>query len=159
MKILNQHGRIISQPPPVLVKLISTLATKNDLVWPKEYWPAMKFGDGLKLGAVGGHGPIRYEVTRIDPTGLIAFEFRKPIGFCGQHKFEIIKLSDDRTKLEHTIDMRTEGMATLAWVFVIRWLHDALIEDAFNKIENHFSGTVKKTDWNIWVRTLRWILK
>ena len=54
--------------------------------------------------------------------------------------------------------MNTKAIATLTWAFAIRWLHDALIEDAFDKVENFFTGKNNKTEWNIWVRFLREIL-
>ena len=55
--------------------------------------------------------------------------------------------------------MKTNGLGTIAWLLGIRWLHDALIEDAFDKIENQLCGTQKRTEWNWWVRTLRRVLK
>ncbi|MEM1323749.1 MAG: hypothetical protein AAGG75_26040 [Bacteroidota bacterium] len=34
--------------------------------------------------------------------------------------------------------MQAQGTGILAWLLAVRWLHDALIEDAFDKVENHF---------------------
>lgn len=34
--------------------------------------------------------------------------------------------------------MTTTGSASLKWAIAIRWLHDAYIEDAFDKVENQF---------------------
>lgn len=51
--------------------------------------------------------------------------------------------------------MNTSFKATLLWVFVIRWLHDALIEDAFDKVENYFTTNKKVTNYNFWVKRLR----
>ncbi len=45
----------------------------------------------------------------------------------------------------------------LTWPLVIRWLHDALIEDAFDKTENHFLSQKKVTSWSAWVKFLRWL--
>jgi len=38
---------------------------------------------------------------------------------------------------------------------MIRWLHDALIEEAFDKVENYFTGNKKITPYNPWVKFLR----
>ena len=118
----------------------------------------MKFENGLNVGASGGHGPIRYTVLNNDNNGTIIFKFQNPSGFNGTHAFEIIKLNDHKTVIRHTIIMNTKAIATLTWAFAIRWLHDALIEDAFDKVENFFTGKNNKTEWNIWVRFLREIL-
>lgn len=55
--------------------------------------------------------------------------------------------------------MATTGSATLKWVLAIRWLHDAYIEDAFYKVENHFIKDKKNGKWNVWVKLLRKIMK
>jgi len=44
-------------------------------------------------------------------------------------------------------------------IFAIRWLHDALLEDAFDKIENQLCNEEKKSEWTPWVRILRRIMK
>tara|TARA_R110000868_G_scaffold163800_1_gene396124 strand:- start:5285 stop:5716 length:432 start_codon:yes stop_codon:yes gene_type:complete len=134
---------------------LKTLSTENDLIGPKENWPEMKFKDGIQVGAKGGHGPIRYTVEKYDPNEIIQFRFSKPIGFNGIHKFEIRELSDKQTELKHTIDMNTEGKATLKWLFVIRSLHNALLEDGFDKLENIFSNEKRHSEWNIWVKMIR----
>lgn len=37
-------------------------------------------------------------------------------------------------------------------------LHNALIEDAFDKIENNFTLSKKSTEWNFWVKIFRKIM-
>ena len=134
---------------------MKTLATEEDRIWPTEKWPAMTFEDGLKLGAKGGHGPIRYSVETYRPSEVIQFRFSKPNGFNGIHKFEIEPINENETQIKHTIKMQTAGKGTLMWVFGICALHNALIEDAFDKFENNFSENKKSTSWNFWVRFLR----
>ncbi|MEQ9298965.1 MAG: hypothetical protein RIF33_10395 [Cyclobacteriaceae bacterium] len=158
MKVLNIHERIIHQPFEKVAPLLLTLATKNDAVWPKEQWPSMRFRDGLTEGAEGGHGPIRYTVVHYDPPHSATFRFSKPKGFDGTHTLAIEEVASESTKLKHTIDMKTTGAATLSWALAIRWLHDALIEDAFDKLENQLTGLNKRTPWSLWVRTLRKVL-
>lgn len=141
-----------------MVELLNTLSTENDKIWPKEKWPAMKFKGGIKIGAKGGHGPIRYSVEKYNPNEIIQFRFLKPIGFNGIHKFEVKELTEEKTEIKHTIDMNTIGKGTLAWILGIRSLHNALIEDGFDKLENNFSNNKKSTEWNLWVKILRKLL-
>ncbi|PCI00976.1 MAG: hypothetical protein COB81_07910, partial [Flavobacteriaceae bacterium] len=121
----------------------------------KEKWPEMKFKNGIQVGAKGGHGPIRYSVEKYNPNEIIQFRFSKPNGFNGVHKFEIKELDKEKTEIKHTIDMSTTGKGTLIWTFAIRSLHNALIEDGFDKLENNFSNSRKSTEWNLWVRFIR----
>mgnify|MGYP003745620701 FL=1 len=155
MKVLNVHKRIINQPKNEVSEILKTLATENDKIWPKEKWPQMKFKDGIKIGAKGGHGPIRYLVEEYNPNEIIQFRFLKPNGFNGIHKFEINELSKEKTEIKHTLDMNTVGKGTLIWIFGIRSLHNALIEDGLDKLENDFLENKKLSKWNFWLRFLR----
>lgn len=160
MKVNNIHTRIISQPKEKVAKLFETLATTEDKIWPNTKWPKIKFKDGLVVGARGGHGPIRYKVSKIIPHEYVEFQFEKPKNFLGTHAFFLESLGENQTKVSHTIKMNTKGIAaTLQWIFVIRWLHDALLEDALDNIESYFSGETKRTEWSIWVQLLRKLLK
>ncbi|AWV97061.1 hypothetical protein [Arcticibacterium luteifluviistationis] len=158
MKVKNIHKRILKASKQQVEKSMLSLSKVRDEIWPLEKWPAMKFKEGIKIGAKGGHGPIRYTVEKYDPTQIIEFRFSRPRGFDGIHKFEISELSQQEIEITHTIAMETSGKATLTWIFVIRPLHNALMEDAFNKLENGLSNTNKKTKWNIWVKMLRGLL-
>ncbi|WP_443633473.1 hypothetical protein ABXT64_00705 [Candidatus Marifrigoribacter sp. Uisw_064] len=155
MKVLNIHQRTLNQPKSKIAELLKTLSTENDRIWPKEKWPEMKFKDGIKVGAKGGHGPIRYSVEKYNPNEIIQFRFSKPKGFNGIHKFEIKELDKQKTEIKHTIEMTTKGKGTLIWSFAIHSLHNALIEDGFDKIENNFSGDQKSSSWNFWVKFIR----
>lgn len=158
MKIINIHKRLIQEPANKVGLLLDTLATKDDQMLATDKWPAMRLDKGLSIGSKGGHGSIKYFVKSYQPRESICFQFTL-IGFNGYHKFQIIEIDKDKTELMHIIDMHTTGMATLKWVFIIRWLHDAFIEDAFDKIENSFTHKTKKTKWSIWVIFLRKLLK
>ncbi|MDH3649255.1 MAG: hypothetical protein OEQ53_06200 [Saprospiraceae bacterium] len=105
----------------------------------------MRFKDGFKVGSHGGHGPIQYIIRNLTPGEFIEFEFTKPEGFRG-------------VRLTHFLRMRTSTLGGLQWILAIRWLHDALTEDAFDQIENQFSSKTKETEWSPWVKILRRIL-
>lgn len=135
--------------------ILNTLSSNNDKLWPKEKWPPMIFRKGLTVGAIGGHGPIKYSINSYIPGSSIEFTFVKPDGFKGVHRFEVTEIENNKTELKHTIDMMLSGKEILTWHIAIRWLHDALIEDCFDKVENQFSTNEKETKWNLWVVFLR----
>lgn len=159
MKVVNIHKRHILQPKKKVSELFKTLATKNDLVWPCENWPAIRFKDGLNVGNHGGHGRVRYTIVEFEEGEFIKFRFTEPKGFKGTHELKISKLSESKTEISHEIRMKTSLKASLLWVFVIRWLHDALIEEAFDKVENYFNQHKKKAMYNFWVKWLRMYYK
>ena len=159
MKVLNIHKRVINHPKEKVSELLETLSTKNDKIWPYEKWPVIKFRKGLVEGTNGGHGPIRYSIEKYIPKEFIQFKFSKPVGFNGIHKFEILELENGNTELKHTIDMDVVGKGLLTWIIAIRPLHNALLEDALDKVENQYISEKRKTEWTIWVKFLRKILK
>lgn len=158
MKVLNIHIREINQPKSEVAKLFETLSSKNDMMLATDKWPPMRLDKGLQVGSKGGHGPIRYFVTDYQKESAITFQFDLK-GFDGFHTFEINEIAADKTQLKHTIDITTSGWATLKWLFAIRSLHDAYIEDAFDKVENHFTANKKKSQWTSWVRILRKVMR
>lgn len=158
MKVLNIHNRNLHVPKSEVNNLFKTLASDNDMMLATHKWPAMKLDKGLTIGSKGGHGPIKYTLKDYKLENSITFQFDLR-GFNGIHKFEIIELEPNKTLLKHTIDMNTSGKATLKWIFAIRSLHDAFIEDAFDKIENQFTLVNKKSNWSWWVKFLRKVMK
>lgn len=139
--------------------MLSTLATPNDAVIATDKWPRVFLDKGLVAGSVGGHGPIGYVVREYVPGEFVEFIFTKPLGFEGTHKFEMKEMQPGKTEVRHIIQMNVTGKAILQWVLAIRWLHDAFIEDAFDKVENHFAKKKKSTPWNFWVVVLRKVLR
>lgn len=158
MKVLNIHKRMISQPPSVMAELLQTLASRHDRMLATDKWPGMRLDKGLQPGSKGGHGPIRYHVIDYHADASITFRFDMP-GFDGTHRFQFEPADAGATELTHIIDMETSGMATLKWALAIRWLHDAYIEDAFDKVENQFTDKPRTSKWTIWVKVLRFILR
>ena len=159
MNVINIHKRVINQPKENVSKLLETLSTMDDKIWPNEKWPTIRFKNGLKIGSKGGHGIIGYTIVDYIEGEHIKFQFTKPEGFYGTHEFNVIEHNSIQVEINHIIKMNTSGKAIFSWSFVIRWLHDALIENAFDNIENSFSTTKVETKWNFWVKFLRFILK
>ncbi|WP_460218694.1 hypothetical protein [Psychroserpens sp. MEBiC05023] len=156
MKVINVHKRLIPQPLSEVSQLFQTLATSEDKIWPKDNWPAMRFKMGLHIGSKGGHGRVRYTIIEFVEGQHIRFQFSKPDGFEGIHQLCIRRASESTTEIVHEINMITTTLkATLLWVFIIRWLHDALIEDAFDVVENQFTVHKKSRKYSMWVGVLR----
>ena len=158
MKVLNVHSRILHCRPEELKLLLDTLASQDDRVWPIHVWPRMTFKQGVKIGSKGGHGPIRYIITKLVRGAMYQFQFTNPKGFDGHHRFEIDKLNKEGLKITHSIQMRLRGMAIIKWLMVIRPLHNALIEDLFDNIGNRLTGKQQRSEWSLWVKFLRKIL-
>ena len=154
MKFFNVHERTILADPIVAGKLLDGLAGDDDRLWPHENWPAQLFDRPLGVGAVGGHGPIRYEVDAFEPGRLVNYRVRNETGFTGSHWFEVVP-ADDGVRLRHVVSGRAGLLGWLRWVLVIRWLHDALLEDALDKAERQLTGRPASTSWSAWVRLLR----
>ena len=158
MKICNIHERIINRPINQIGLLLDSLSSSKDKLWPHEKWPPMKFDRELREGSKGGHGPIRYYVKNYKPGKRIIFEFTGPSGFHGQHFFELEMKEPKSTIIRHTIDMKIKGPALISWPMLFRPLHDALIEDSFDKLETNLSLSQKNSNWSPWVKLLRWAL-
>lgn len=140
MKVVNVHERTLPAPAGRMAVLIDGLASTEDRLWPRDRWPAMKLDRPLGVGAVGGHGPIRYTVEGYEPGQRVRFRFDAPEGFAGGHRFELEAIGGDRSRLRHVIEMQVGGRAALAWALAIRPLHDALMEDAMDRAEIHAGG-------------------
>ena len=158
MKVINIHDRVIDGSVEQVGKLIDSLATPNDLLWPIDRWVPMKFDRPLGVGAVGGHGPIRYTVESYKPGHNIRFRFTEPRGFLGTHRFEVEPTADGKALLRHVIEMQITGRAFFTWI-VIRPLHDALMEDALDHAEASLGKRMSERRWSCWVKVVRWVIR
>jgi hypothetical protein len=155
MHIRNVHEREFRLPPVAVGALIDSLASREDRLWPAGKWPPMRFDRPLAVGAVGGHGPVRYSVEEYRPSHSILFRFSAPRGFNGTHRFEV----EDRqghTVLRHVIEMRATGPARLSWPLFFRPLHDACLEDCLDRATVSLGIVLlHPARWSIYVRMLR----
>jgi hypothetical protein len=155
MRVHNVHERSLPVPAGRLGELIDALASPDDRLWPHESWPRMRFDRPLGVGAVGGHGPIRYVVDRYEPGRSIRFRFTAPRGVEGTHTLDVID-EPNGSRLRHVVDIEARGRARLSWPLVFRPLHDALLEDALDKAERTVTGAVRRpAKHSIEVRALR----
>jgi hypothetical protein len=158
MQVLNVHERELPAEPGEVGALIDSLASQNDRLWPGALWPAMRFDRPLGVGAVGGHGPIRYVVEAYRPGQWVKFRFTDPHGFDGHHWLEVVPGAAHCSLLRHTIRMRVFGPALLSWPLAIRYLHDALLEDALALAQASLGATPLVRPWSPWVKFLRWAM-
>lgn len=158
MKVLNIHEREFEADYEQVAKLIDSLSSEDDLLWPNQCWPRMKFDRPLSVGAKGGHGPIGYFVESYTPGQSIKFCFTSPNGFNGFHRFDALKSAQYAVLLRHTIEMKLKGSALLIWPLVIRPLHDALIEDALSTAQASLGVAPERRPWSKWVKIIRWIM-
>ncbi|MCA1674761.1 MAG: SRPBCC family protein [Actinobacteria bacterium] len=135
MNVVNVHERDFPANA-ALGSLVDELASgAEDRLWPWEQWPAMRFDRPLQEGAVGGHGPIRYDVEEYEHGQRVRFRFTRPGGFFGFHEYRVLPMRDRRT-LQHVLRMRTTGWAQLTWPLIFEPMHNALIEDSLSTRQN-----------------------
>jgi len=65
----------------------------------------------------------------------IVFRFTNPPGFHGTHRFDVQEVGPGAVRLRHVVAVRQSGLARLAWPLIVRWLHDALLEDLLDRAE------------------------
>ena len=155
MRVVNVHERSFRSSPEQAARLLDSLSSPHDLLWPSKHWPRMRLDKPLGLGAAGGHGPIRYSVVAYEPGKKITFQFTSPRGFVGKHWFEVCGNGTSGATLRHTIDMSLVGSALLSWPVAIRPLHDALVEDALTNAQVALGEQPTPVPWSPWVRLLR----
>lgn len=158
--VKNVHTRELAGSLSGAGALIDCLASKDDILWPVKGWPPMKLDRPLGVGATGGHGPIGYVVEEYLQGTYIRFSFTRPPGFIGTHSFDIEEAGPQRVRIRHVIDMKVKGSGWFAWYFFALWLHDALIEDAFDRAREYLEGRpVPQRQWSPGVRFLRWVIR
>ena len=147
MKVINIHSRVYPVASAEVGRLVDALSSENDLLWPHQLWPRMKFDKPLSVSAKGGHGPIRYFVEEYVPGKRAVFRFTGPNGFDGYHGYDVFELQKDKTELRQTLKMNTHGLAQLLWPLIFRPLHDALIEDSLCLAELRLNLTPTVSEW------------
>jgi hypothetical protein len=153
MQIVNIHQRHIPASCAQVGRLLATVASSDDRVWPHENWPRMQLDRPLQVGAIGGHGPIRYRVAAYEPAQRIRFEFMR--GSSGYHELQLQASSEHSCWLTHTIRTQPTLKFRIAWLLAIRFMHDALVEDLFDKLEAQFHPVPHPKRWGWYVKLLR----
>lgn len=154
--VSNIHSRELRTSLAEAGRLIDNLASDQDCLWPKDVWPPMLLDRPLGVGAAGGHGPIGYVVEAYEPGRLVRFRFTHPEGLAGTHAFDLAEAGPGVVRLRHTVEAELSGGTRLTWPLAIRWLHDALTEDALDRAEAWTLGRpVQQRRWSPWVKFLK----
>jgi hypothetical protein len=120
----------------------------------------MVLNRGLTLNSCGGHSSIRYKVAEYLPGRRVEFEF-EPMPhlqcFRGRHFFEVLPRGE-QVIMRHTIDVEIDFATWVYWKLFIERIHDAVIEDAFDKAERSAGmSQPHRSRWSLYVRFLRWL--
>lgn len=151
------HERVLAAPAATVGALLDRLGGPGDVLWPAPAWPPMRLDRPLAVGADGGHAEIRYVVNAYEPGRRVEFRVHPEIGLAGFHAFEIEPIDDDSCRLRHVLEARPLGRMRLLLPTVIRWLHDAVVEDLLDNTERAVTGAVARPyRYSLWVRLLRW---
>ena len=160
--VLNVHERRLAITLETAGRILDSLASGNDLLWPGERWPPMVLDRSLAPGSCGGHGLVRYKVSEYVPGRRAEFEFgamKRLSTFRGRHYFEVLSRGEQAI-LRHTIDVDTDFSTWVQWKLVIEHLHDALLEDAFDKAERSAGlPAPHRSVWSLRVHLLRWLVR
>ena len=150
----NVHERLVGGSCKDVWALVETLATPNDRVWPHDVWPSMELDRGLAVGSRGGHADVRYHVESVTPGASLVFRFDPPTGLDGVHRFDL-EPAGSATTVRHTIDARPTDAMRVVWPLVVRWIHDAVVEDALDNVEAALRNeSVRRRRPNAYVRQL-----
>ena len=151
----NVHTRTLDAPASAVAEALDTLSTEDDRVWPSPAWWPMRLDRPLSVGAKGGHGPVRYEVVAYEP-GRVRFAFEPGGRLDGYHEFSVSPDGPDRCVVTHVLAGRTVGSGRWLWPLVIRWCHDSVVEEAFDRVEGSVTGRVRRPHRRgPWVSALR----
>lgn len=154
--VSNVHSRDYRTTGDRLGAILDSLSTADDMLWPVGDWPPVVLSDGLDVGSEGGHGPVRYTVEQYEPGAAVRFRFTGPRGFNGTHSFEVEPAGEDRWRLTHRIEMKVGWPATISWPLAFRPMHDALMEDALDKVATALdSSAYEGRPWSAWVKFIR----
>lgn len=152
----NVHSRQVDAPAARIGALIDRLSSRDDPVWPAPAWPPLRLDQGLTVGAAGGHGPIRYHVEHVEPGRRVRFRFAPDVPFSGTHELVVESIDAARSRVTHVLEATPTGWSRVTLPLVIRWLHDALIEDLLDNVELAATGRAERpARWSAWVRLLR----
>ncbi len=155
MKLVNHHHRDFAYPLELITEKLSSLGSDNDLLWPHQYWPRMKFDKTPQVSAVGGHGLIPYRISIYQPQQQIRFQFEGLPGIKGYHEFVVTNVSQHCCRLSHDVQAELSLIGMRNWYLLIAPLHNALIEDLLDQLESELSGACVQQKWSLRVRLMR----
>ena len=154
--VRSVHSRDLPAGADRVGELLESLAGERDQLWPVERWPGtpIELDRGLEVGSRGGHGLIHYSVEDHEPGRSAVFRFEPGSGLEGTHRLDVEPLSEELTRLVHTLDAGVTGtLAPLTPALVA--MHDTLVEDLLDRAELATSGQIaEQAPMPRWMRAL-----
>jgi hypothetical protein len=155
-RICNMHERVVAAPAPAVGALLDGLGGDPDLLWPGNDWPPLRLDGPLASGASGGHGPMRYAVTTYEPGRRVRFGFLPGCALVGYHELRIEPGPPGHCLVRHVLCATPSNLYyRVLWCLVLRWLHDACIEDLLDNAGRVAAGPWPRRARPRWVRVLR----
>jgi hypothetical protein len=136
MRFTSTHARALAAESEQVARLLDSLASEHDALWPTDRWPAtpIELDGPLAVGAEGGHGMIRYRVSAYEPGRRLAFTFTPGQGLEGGHELRVEPDAGGRTVLTHGLDV-TPAWWMRPFAPLLLRAHDALIEDLLDRAQ------------------------
>lgn len=144
MIIDNVHERELSVPAAEVGRLLDQLGSAQDVLWPSPTWAPMRFDRPLAVGADGGHGSVRYRVSRYEPGRLVEFSFDPACGLRGTHTLEVVPRGESGSLLRHRVSGRPIGAMKALWPLLVERCHDTVIEHLFDNAERSLTQSAGK---------------
>jgi len=152
----NVHERKIAASVEDVGALLADVGRASDRLWPAHDWMPMTLDRPVGVGARGGHADIRYSVIAYEPGRRVVFGFEPPTLLTGWHALEVEPLPDGSALLRHVLEAQLHGAYRLLFPLVIRWIHDAVIEDLLDRAEMVVGrAPAQPAVWSPWVQLLR----
>jgi hypothetical protein len=131
-----------------------TMSSPDDRLWPSGV-PGLRFDGPLAVGASGGHGPIRYQLTSLDEKTGMVFRFQEPTGLVGHHSFHVLPDGRAGTVLRHELVAEPEGWMRARWPLAVRWVHHTVLEELLDRAElGTGNAPAQPHQRSLWVRSL-----
>lgn len=103
----------------------------------------------------GGHDSSGYELEEYDRGRMIVFRFASGLGVV-MPRFDGAPGTPGGAVLTQALGAQTEGRMTASWAASIRRLHDAMTENALDRVELATSGRGRRpTRGSAWARVQR----
>ncbi|KTT03113.1 hypothetical protein SB14R_18140 [Pseudomonas oryzihabitans] len=157
--VLSLHQRSLHCTPAAVGALLAGFDAADSPLWPHATWPRDRFDGPMAEGSIGGHGATRYRLERYLPSQEALFRFISPQGYHGVHGFRIVALDHEHTCLSHFTCLHLSPYHWLMWHLLVRWVHDALINDLLDSAEYHLCDvTRRQSPWKWRVHLIRHLL-
>lgn len=155
----NVHTRVTDGTLADAARLLESLGTAEDRMWPRDRWPRIRLDQGLAVGSRGGHAGVRYRVLDVEPGRRVRFVFEadsRPL-LAGWHEFRVDPIGADGLEWTHELVLENPSLQVRTGLIP---LHNALLEDLFDQVEFELGQhPLERRAFTASIRTLRALLR